>query len=436
MRGGARLQGIGTACMIGLVFMLVHVRFIHANQTQASPGTHAPVLPLPAWLTLAGNVEIEATRQQNFDLTPPENDTRSLLRPELQFEIRTTPWAFIEGLLLLEFSHEIAVQDDTDEDEPDRIAFSVKEAWVQFEEPFGIPLSLQIGRQSFEDERQWLYDEELDAIRIRYRRSRFYLEAAIARVAVVDKDFINGTGMEDTDYYQLYGQYDFGPRLTLAAYGLAQDDHQPLGERPVFFGIQARGELIPQALYWLDAAHVRGKDGDRRIRAWGVDVGLTYIFDLPWQPSLTGSFAFGSGDDTPESSTDTRFRQTGLQGNGAEIASLTEIQYYGEALDPELSNLLVFTAALGLQPIQDVSLTVMYHVYRQHTRSTEFRDVAIDAEPTGQRRDVGREIDVLGVWAIDNVEFKFVFGVFFPGKAFPKKTSNAFFAQFRLQVEF
>jgi alginate production protein len=194
--------------------------------------------------------------------------------------------------------------------------------------------------------------------------------------------------------------------------------------------------LLENLSYWLEAVHIRGKDEARHLRAWGVDVGVTYLFDLPWEPLLIFSFALGSGDGTPDSSTDTRFRQTGLQGNGAEFETTTEMQYYGEALDPELSNLLIFTAGMTVHPIPDMSLTVMYHAYRQHTPSAGFREIALDAEPTGESRAVGSELDLMGIWEIDLVELKLVVGAFFPGQAFEAETSTAFFAQFRLQVRF
>ena len=54
----------------------------------------------------------------------------------------------------------------------------------------------------------------------------------------------------------------------------------------------------------------------------------------------------------------------------------------------------------------------------------------------GESRDIGSEIDVIGVWTIDDVELKLVFGAFFPGNAFPSDADTAFFTQLRLQVTF
>ena len=49
------------------------------------------------------------------------------------------------------------------------VALELKELFVLLRSlPGG--LSLQVGRQRFEDERQWLYDEELDAVRLWLQR--------------------------------------------------------------------------------------------------------------------------------------------------------------------------------------------------------------------------------------------------------------------------
>ncbi|ETW92763.1 MAG: hypothetical protein ETSY1_42255 [Candidatus Entotheonella factor] len=393
---------------------------------------------LPNWVDIQAQLEIEVTREQNFDLAPSQRDTLHMLRPEFQLEASITPWPGIKGFVLLELSHAFDLQDDTDHDELAHVEFAVKEAFITIagQGLLRIPLSIQVGRQSFEDERQWLYDDELDAIRIVLQTARFRLEATWARFALVDKDLANRQGSDDTDFYHLDARYAFGPFLTLAAYGILQDDNQPEGERPVFLGIRASGSLAPGLRYWLNVAHVRGKSEEERLRGWGLDVSFLYAFDVMAQPLLIFGYAFGSGDNTPENATNTSFRQTGLQGNGVSYESVTDVQYYGELLDPELSNLHIFTVGLGLRPLEDASVTVLYHIYRQQMRSDELRDAAIDAEPTGLSRDIGSELDVIGGWELDPVELKLIFGTFFPGRAFEPEAQHAFFAEFSLTVEF
>ena len=107
-----------------------------------------------------------------------------------------------------------------------------------------------------------------------------------------------------------------------AAYVFIRDDRSLARERPVFVGLQARGALGEALTYWLELAHVRGRDGPRSIREWGVDVGVTCF------------------------------------------------KYYGELLDPELSNLAVATLGLGLRPTEWSSIDLVAYHYRQATAST------------------------------------------------------------------
>ncbi len=436
MQTGTLWQNIGKTCLFGIGFLLIQAHLVYANSAVASTDAETEAKVLPEWLELEGQIELEVARIQNGNLDRPKDDVRTLLRPELQLEIRVMPSDQIEGLLLLELSPEFELEDDLNEEKPEDWAFGIKEAHLTVKELLGTPLSVQMGRLDFEDDRQWLYDDELDGIRLRFESQALYVEAFYARGAIVEKDFIHGTGKDDTDYYQLFLQYRFSPRLTLATYLLAQDDNQPMGERPWFLGLRLTGKSFDHLHYWIDAAHVRGKDEDRRLRGWGLDLGLQYWFELPLTPSVIASFALGSGDQTPESSTDTSFRQTGIQGNGAEFESVSDIQYYGEFLDPELSNLFIYTLGLGVRPLPNASLTVLYHIYRQHFRSDELRDAAIDVELTGESREIGREVDVMAVWALDEIELQLIFGAFFPGNAFSADAETAFFTQVRLQVTF
>ncbi len=423
----AETSKLGRAMLI--IGMLLIVTLLGAAEAMSLPG-------LPDWLEIGAQLEIEVAREQNFDLEPPPSETLHVLRPEFQLETSIKPWPGIEGVLVLELGHTLELQDDTDNDQLDHTDFFVKEAFVAVQSLLGTPLSIQVGRQGFEDERQWLYDDELDAIRLIFHDARFRLEATLARFALVDKDPIHRQGTDHTRFFHLYAQYTFGPFFTLAAYSLMQDDRRSEGERPTFFGLRASGAFKRGLRYGLDMAHVQGKSEGQRLRGWGLDVGFLYTLDVAAQPSLIVRYAFGSGDGTPESSTNSNFRQTGLQGNGAIYDSVTDIQYYGELLDPELSNLHIITVGLGLRPVEKASVTVLYHTYRQHRRSNEFREVAIDTEPNGLSRNVGSEVDVVGGWDLDPVELELIFGAFFPGSAFESETKNAFFASFRLTIEF
>jgi alginate production protein len=212
-----------------------------------------------------------------------------------------------------------------------------------------------------------------------------------------------------------------------AAYVFIRDDRSPAGERPVFTGLQASGSLGEALTYWLELAHVRGRDGSKPIRGWGVDAGVTYTVDLTLRPSITAAYAVGSGDSNPDGRIDGAFRQTGLQENEARWAGVTRFKYYGELLGPELSNLAIVTVDFGLRPTRQSSVDLIYHEYRQQTASTALRGAALAADPSGRSRQLGRELDlVVGYAGVTGLEVKGVLSYFMPGRAFPQADGSVF----------
>ena len=55
------------------------------------------------------------------------------------------------------------------------------ESWLYFGRIRGSPLSLQVGRQRFFDEREWWWDDDLDALRLRVDLERFHADVAVAQ---------------------------------------------------------------------------------------------------------------------------------------------------------------------------------------------------------------------------------------------------------------
>ena len=170
---------------------------------------------------------------------------------------------------------------------------------------------------------------------------------------------------------------------------------------------------------------------------YGVDLLGAYHFDAPLSPHVILGYAFGSGDSDPDDDRDDAFRQTGLQGNETEVGGLTPFRYYGEAFDPELSNLSIFTAGLGARPTAELSADLVYHYYLQDQAADELRDSALDAEPTGESKRLGSEIDlVLGFEEEGDFQVRGFLGYFMPGRAFDDGADAALFARIEALYEF
>ena len=55
-------------------------------------------------------------------------------------------------------------------------AEAADESWIHFGKLFGTNLELQIGRQNFEEKREWWWDEDLDSIRFYYSKKSYIKE--------------------------------------------------------------------------------------------------------------------------------------------------------------------------------------------------------------------------------------------------------------------
>lgn len=345
----------------------------------------------------------------------PELSLAWLLEPAVP-----APFPDFQGFLNLVLAHDALLVDRARTELDEDFTLELKEAWVRAG-PAGDGPFLQIGRQQFEDERKWAYDEELDAVRLGYRRGAFRGEVSVSRNGLVDKKPVGPAERERIDNYIAVGTWSPGEWLAVEAYVIGRDDRTAAGDRPWFVGLRSWGEPVEDLDYWLELGHVRGRAGGRRLRGWGVDLGLTYEWPVGPRPGVTLGLAFGTGDGDGDDGRDRSFRQTGLHTNEGDFGGAAEFKYYGEILDPELSNLLILTAGVGVRPSERWSVDLVYHHYVQHRARPALRGADLEAEPSGRRRRLGGEIDlIVGVVEIlDRIEVKATVGYFFPGPAFP-----------------
>ena len=128
------------------------------------------------------------------------------------------------------------------------------------------------------------------------------------------------------------------------------------------------------------------------------------------EPSITLGFACGSGDESLRDGKDGSIRQTGLQDNNG----ITSFKYCGEVFEPELSNILIFTAGLGIKPTKNSSLGVVYHRYLQHEAEDDIRDSNLKLDPNGNSRELGDELDlIIGYRPTREIRIETVVGAFF-----------------------
>jgi alginate production protein len=423
----ARCSGTGLPALLAVLLAVASGPSGFPSDAAAATDIFDPDAPpetryrLAPFLTFGAEIEVTYAYRKNLGLDDRRDGDASLLTPELSLALSFDPDPRFQAFLNVAVARESVLKIEADQSKPSEdVAVEVKEAFIWLRSlPGG--LSLQLGRQRFEDERQWLYDEELDAVRLRFAHAALAIELSASRDGLVRKDLASSAKRDRINNYVLHASYRLPRETTVETYAIVRDDRDADRRRPVFAGLRSRGEPIEDLDYWLELGYVGGRDGSKRIRGWGVDVGATYEFQVGPKPALTLGFAFGSGDRNPDDGTDESFRQTGLQDNEADFGGATDFKYYGEVLDPELSNLAILTAGVGIRPSDKFSMDLVYHYYLQHRAAPALRSAGIDAEPSGRSRRLGSGIDfVVGLQEIwDHLDARVGVGYFLPGPGFP-----------------
>lgn len=410
---------------------------IVAQSTVAAPvaGLASALFDPEAW-HFGNEIELKYEPELNFDLDGEADDNES----ELKLEDK--PWFYYKPndhfhiFSLFELYRKF--EKEGAESKIEALRLELKEAYAKAEDlpvPGG-ELSIKLGRQYFGDERQWLYDADLDALRLVYERHDWSLELAAMRYQ--NKHVFRRKYHYRIDNLLAFGDYDFGP-VDVGVYALKQYYREEPDEQPLFLGLEINGKLADGNLeYWLEPGVVRGHDGDVKLRGWGFDTGFSYTFDLPLKPTLTLDYAYGSGDSNFHDGVDHAYRQTNLTDTEEDFHGLVNFDYFGIMLEPELSNLKIRTVGLGFHITDHFSSTLFYHQYRQVTAQPYVRDTELGVYPNGRSRDLGSEIDaVMGFEPDDHLKLELQAGYFMPGPAYsPYARGQAIFSKMELKYEF
>ena len=383
---------------------------------------------------------LEATYEglNNRDLDAATADELVVFKPELSVDIGYRFSNLVSGFLSLDVERRFIVDQGRDRTpQQDQSALDLKELYLDIHDFWG-SARLRAGRQEFEDRREWLYDAELDGLRVFFERHGLALEASATRENIVTENLLEKREPGRVNNYFLLARFKPAAKHDLEAFYLVFDDLSDNAENPVFQGVQGHGRLTDALDYWFAFAQVRGREGSTRLRGRGFDLGATYRFDTGWTPAITLGYAFGSGDSGKDDGVDRNFRQTGLQDNSYRFNGVENFRFYGETLDPELSNLSIATVGFGVRPSRRNSIDLVYHHYQQaEAVEGRLRGARIRARADGEHRDLGQAIDlILGYHEISQLRLRARLGYFMPGKAFGETASDAYSVELGIEYRF
>ncbi len=419
-------------------------------------------------LIIGGEFGLTPRYEEDLKLDPARDDDRLRISSQLQLEIFYAPSKmtaiFLEGRL----DGEIELYREGGRDKTAERRLRRGESWFFWGDILESGISFQIGRQNFQDRREWWWDANLDAVRLYITRPFFHFELGIGQEALVLSTEDDGIDAKQDDVLRILSRarWQWDSSHGLALFFLHQNDHSRAGHigelvkesqqdrsdaTLTWGGVRATGSLdLGEHLemeYWLDNAWMggrerrvnftgTGKDSVKRIESidqrsifgWAVDSGVILETDLPLHPTFTLAYAVGSHE----------FQQTGLQDNNVRFRGVDRFRLYGELLRPELSNLHIWTVALGFPLLQSSSVEILYHKYSQVRTEPFLRNARLRAEPKGDSRDIGQELNiVIGLEEWKRLELELTLGMFRAGEAYGElEGETAWNAIFKMNYNF
>lgn len=424
----------------------------------------------------SGEYEVTHQTRQNFDLDRDHARDRARLDQELQLEAAFSPTPGTTVFLQLEGLSEI---DTWQQGASERSFGELKrgQTWIFVAEPAGLPFDVQAGRIGLVESRSWWWDEDLDAVRVFVGNRDWLLETGIGQRLMPVSTEEKRIDPEAERLARWFGRaaWTWRKRHNLELFWLLARDRsgrpaigRVMNERTAdesdadldWFGVRAVGEERTKSGhrfgYWLDLARVHGTerltdfdevdskhvvvDGHQRQRVAGsaVDVGVRWSLPGKARPTVWLGWASGSGDGNNDDGVDNAFRQTGLQENKGRFGGVKRFHYYGELFRPELSNLAIGSLGLSMRFLENSSVDLVLHSYRQRHASRRLADSRLDRNPTGNSRDLGRELDLVLAFR-ESEEFEFVtsLGAFRAGSAFgPQRGEMAYYIELGMTINF
>ncbi|MCA0201911.1 MAG: alginate export family protein [Proteobacteria bacterium] len=305
--------------------------------------------------------------------------------------------------------------------------------WIPFQN--GI---VSVGRSRMNDPRNWLFassDDMNDNVQLQYRDDTDFFQVVAAARDLLPSNLFEPSDQHRSLNYAATFEHNFPNGMRGGGFLLLQNRKgEGDGVDRTYFGVRSRGTVAGHIDYWTDTVVLRGAAGTTPMRSYAFDVGIIYKFLDALQLHLVGSYAYGSGDGNAGDGVDHRFRQTGIQENRYQYGGVSRFKYYGESLNPELSNLAVATTAVGFKPSTLSSVDLVAHHYELAHANGGLIAGRLNRQPTGASHNAGNALDlVAGYRDRTAVELEFFGGWFMPGPAFGAHRTDSVYGMFKLK---
>jgi len=374
---------------------------------------------------------------REFDLSGSYDSDNSDTEPEIRLEAIGNFERHIQSFLQLRLKKKYYFNDDRQNPPANNLEADISQLYLLARNIGNRGFALQVGRQDFDEPREWLFDEYLDAVRAYYYGiDKFIFNAAYIRGVSPIKDKYKTW----IDFFWQVRWIPYEENLFDIYVFLRKDSDEIRNREPVWYGARYYGDITEYLKLWVEGSLLSGEDKGQDQDARAIDLGATVTPPkMRFTPSLTIAYAIGTGDETDGDDVSTEFRQTGYEDNTDYFAGYKTIKYYGELLDPELSNLIITTFGAGIKPHRNISAEMIYHKYKQDHPNDKLRSDLIDppARPNNVSNDIGWELNfviaIVDIWK--RLNFSWILAIFSPGQAFAPRLEDALLNEFNIKID-
>ena len=295
-------------------------------------------------------------------------------------------------------------------------------------------ISAKIGRMTFKDKRTWWYDNELDVLKLFHNETilswDFSAGGRISDERATASE--NRVGLKDYIYVIAHLDYQYYYKHHFETFSMYENNNKQT--KLAWLGFSLNGDLSNEVRYWSNLAYVKGKIqiSNDSIQGLGLDLGSIYKTN---NYGFGFSYAYGQGSNANGSKK--LFLQPAISNYKDYMIGNTRYRYYGELLDPQLSNMQIISLYGGFKIYTKTWLEVNLHKYMQNKASQEFRSSSLITKTNAVSKDIGQEIDfILGRNVHKKNKLQFIISKFFAGNAFEnvaeKKDSYRAIIDFKL----
>ena len=292
----------------------------------------------------------------------------------------------------------------------------IKELYAQSYGLFANRLNFLIGRKQLFDTRSWWIDRPMDVVGIFNLHDLFRYELTVGgrlnnRTLLSDTTSLTAN-LKHTRFLLAHIDYQWHYLEHIGFFALKEKTTLPLHRRDLnWIGLRAYGDRYinenSKIRYWLDVGINSGEYNYQDRSGIAYEIGALYIDN---NYSLGLSYAAATKEYLQPIFADnkSKFLQRDLK-----------FRYYGEFLDPKLSNIKILSLYSTYKPSLEKTYIVALHDYRQTASTWPLHTTGYVVATNGRNKHIGDEVDFLYQYLLSlRYNYKFILSYFKGGDAF------------------